>query len=465
MYALMKKHILTTLLLCYFFATPSSAQNPGSWASTKVADYVQAYHLVFADSLHGYVGGKVLGHHYDADFQAYKLFRTIDGGLSWKQLKLPAGSYPFPRSIQAPNDHDLILLGVAGETSNPAVLTSSDAGEHWAVRDSHIYAARFVTMWSAKDGFRDAPGSFGKLSGNMYTRDSGKTYRDEGVDSTFRHYLDNDTVNANVAWPDSLRACYSLYSSIATDTGALPILVTTDQGKKWSARKISIANLAPPLRLTQVYMRKDLNSIWIKSYSAAATFVYSADFGSSWNACRSYVGRIYSIEPSTDHSLWASAVIDTPLNLNSKHNLLLYSSNNGQTWSEDSLAVHDYSVKNLHFIDSTHGWLLAEKDSGLYVFKYSPPLHVRVANTFRQIERLVAFPNPAHDQIAVPLRSGNVLTGISVSDVLGIELSGLRTTFTSNLVTIDVSSLLSGSYIAKLSFEKRVELFPFLVHK
>jgi len=210
--------------------TVSDVKRDGTTRAAEESIRVDSRHdllyLTFVDSLHGWF----------ADTNE-AVFRTVDGGLNWRRLRVPlqpnaeiTGLTFFDRAsgwITVRETHR------PGTDFTNRILGTTDGGESWTVQSSEINRAisaiRFVDKkigWAAGTKIVREPSLYGDLL-VLSTEDGGETWADrsKGVSSFSEHDTSNmqDVVDLGVTNHNSVRIL----------TGDNRIIETHDGGLNW----------------------------------------------------------------------------------------------------------------------------------------------------------------------------------------------------------------------------------------
>ena len=119
---------------------------------------------------------------------------------------------------------------------------------------------------------------------------------------------------------------------------------------------------------------------------------------------------------------------------------LYFSSDNGATWSKDTITFDGNSIGRMVWFSPTNGYVVTWSDSSTYLYHYSIPDSTKeIVQTpvYTIATPLTVFPSPAQLQISI-VPFGSVIT---IVDVLGHPYDCSR-----NVNTLDVSSLPPGVY-------------------
>ncbi len=139
-----------------------SADGGNTWTGARSFD--QPIHsLGFADAYTGYAGGANA-----------EVFKTTDGGLSWRKLWINAPAFPNEfrkpfRAVATPSDSVVLCVAGAGYEAG-AIARSADAGANWFV-DEFSFELRDILFFDALEGLACG---FGVM---MRTTDAGVTWK------------------------------------------------------------------------------------------------------------------------------------------------------------------------------------------------------------------------------------------------------------------------------------------------
>jgi len=142
------------------------------------------------------------------------------------------------------------------------------------------------------------------------------------------------------------------------------------------------------------------------------------------------------------------------------HALIYHTSNEGETWSAAPDTIADFILVSLHAPDTDHAWAVG---IGGKIYKgVRTPLGINQMSLNIDVS---IYPNPATEIINVELTSkNNELVSYSLLDVSGrlIESGKWRLNTTNSRFTLNLSDVVKGVYLLKLSTEKGQNTFRVL---
>jgi hypothetical protein len=442
-----------------------------SWRPIKISDENWTpTTVVFADSLHGFVGG---GSNAIRDQGAYYLYETTDGGETWTKNTfkgldtLPReNGYPEEKLIW-PLGESLFLLGSGGCNA----VVSLDSGQTWSRRPK----LSMLDIWGMQYMFSPSSGVSYDASLNIFraTQDSAKHFDQKRFDSIAA----NNPPSSAFDYSDSLHWLYFPYG----DTGLVSV-VTADGGRHWATYHTAFtSSLEGGGQYThdtifgQPYFQKGTGNVWITPSvtsnglqvpSLNFALAHSTDYGKSWRADSSLTPRVYQVAPVTASSLWLTATSADTIFWQNPVDRFYFSNDTGKTWIIDSTSAKGFYLLNLYFPDSLHGWALASKSDSInanvsyaYIFKYVGTTAGIATATKASEPTLHLYPNPASTQLNATFDKGGQL---DVLDMLGRICLRSQTPLNSNSLTLDISGLRSGAYLFQLSHGSSTQVERFM---
>jgi hypothetical protein len=438
--------VVTNLEFGIASTSPVSAQRT-AWTRVHIADSVNLYSVVFADSLTGYAIGEGTVH------PLYTvLFRTLDGGQHWSQLPLLVnGSKPpfvsgFSSVILAPSDAIVYLANVG----NYGLLRSTNKGDSWDSVSGMQYAPNWV-MWTSSKGGRlnCATGA----CATEVTEDSGRTFSSKGhTNDTFYYSYFPPYTSMGPCWPDSLRWVFPT----KVDSG-VGLFLTSDAGAHWSVDTLT-GQFQVSLR--EACTIPSSKNIWIL-YTQQSGHPHSSEvgFSSNWGATWTVVDTllppvILKMLPVGERDIWlAASNSDSLIHIN-PINQIWHSTDNGRSWMVDSISLLGANIRDFTFSDPQHGWAIYDtvKVPGLwdqvvsaYVYIYNAST-AEVKSVTKPTASLDIFPNPASGTVTISGFDQPTTATVELIDQLGRVVKRTVTT-NGNPITLSTSDLPDGYYL------------------
>jgi len=434
--------LLMKSLLCLLLFLPSIAiAQQSQWKIVKVDSFFVPLQVTFVDSDVGYVGG------YQTKFPGYYLlFRTSDGGATWRDISPVFDSAPviFRTPFYAPScptRHDIFLC-------EGWVDYSPDSGETWITRNDYGSPRAWVNA-------------------QMFTPAMGYLYNEQDV----TNYKTEDTIKSFVQigqqesdfiyWVDSLYGIMPIY-----DTAGMRWQSTTDGGLDWPS------GFQPgfPPAAGSVFFSAKSRALWFyQSYNTTATYqsrVYpysfwgTPDLGATWEADTSFAGRVLSMGAVGD-AVWLS--ISSGDTLTRYHPAeWLAMSYDGVHWDIDSTSVKGLNISAIAFTDASHGWAVGNDTTSFnptvsltdstvgYILKYvGAPLAV-AQEVQPSLPTLDLSPNPAQNLLHYQIATFHPVLRAEAVSVLGNFIECPLRSVAGSEGDVDISALAPGMYMMRL---------------
>ncbi len=447
-YRISRYRQLLAAALAIFFTSPAAAtaQLPGHWELAFSGPHWVFTGMQFHDSFHGVV---MMAYGTSAslttsDAGAHWLF-TNDSGLVLDPIDFHA--------MDMPTDSNVYIL------SDVASNYSSDGGVSWRQYKLAIPVTGPPSSW------RIFPHGIGRAI----------TIADQQLiwtcSDSARYFYDVQSYDGPTY--DSIRDAIILDTNqFWVSNAAGEMVQTLDGGKTWSWISVipgldtlhSLAWISTTpvsgrfyVTLDRGIIPKDKNSQWdstVKSPTLAADFVETTDDGGTWRIDSSLGSpRIYQLESPGQGKLWAfvgpnpsfylwysfrpTLVWPSPA---FHADSLLYSPDDGRHWFEDTTFLGD-TLMQMCWPDSAHGYIAAERNDSLLVYRFVPQsLGIVRAQPVQSVTEV--YPNPAAETVTI---AGAPLSRMSLLDILGRD--ALRATIPpTGTLTLDVSGLPRGMY-------------------
>ncbi len=464
---------IAILIFCSdLYAQPAG----GKWTAMPLLPVLSKGHMVFADSLVGYYIGVDTG------------YVTKTGGLTWTAMTFPPNARPAPDFLFAPDHNTIMSFQKNTLDSNgvqfPGVIMSSDMGATWSLISNEVIPqfTEALTMWTAKDGFRIWLDSKTLMDTCAITHDGGKTFGDIRGDATLEKYiskLSNGSNNGNLSiqsnWSDALHGVIAVASK---DAGAFPILLTSDGGHTWTEHYMKY-NGDSTLRLSTAYLYGS-QSVWVTPSSTQTPpregyfLYYSPDFGATWKTTDTLKSQFFiKLAPVSATASWA-AVVGANRNIASTSNLIDYKDISGP-WNNvytvrPATGFYSLTIKDIQFIDSTHGWVLAifvvglgsTDDQYAHIFRFATTAPDAVSSVTENTH-LRCVPNPASENVRIDgLSNGEIVKEVKLINTLGKQCSYLMGS-TGTAIELDVRDQPNGCYFLTITTSLRTENIPVMV--
>lgn len=169
------------------------------------------------------------------------VYRTTNGGLSWKQLPSPAADSLDYRTLWA-FDEQTAIIGSAGQ---PAIIyRTADAGQHWQAVYTDTTAQAFfdaLAFADKKNGLMMSDPVYGSFL-LLKTTDGGKNWQPvskENIPTAGEAEAGFAASNSGMQWLNEKEALF------ATGGSQVRVLSTTDGGESWSSVATPMAANSP----------------------------------------------------------------------------------------------------------------------------------------------------------------------------------------------------------------------------
>ncbi len=303
------------------------------------------------------------------------IWKTTDGGTSWKPLKDFMENLSISSLVIDPNHHNTIWAGTGEGFYNldairgEGIFKSTDGGATWiqltdTKREEFYYVNKLAfdpntnTLWAAT------------RKGLYYSTDGGTTFKTKlhGSNGGNVHCTDLEISNSN---PSIIIAAFGLFNPSQ-------IWRSTDGGATWAFNY----NLTGVGRIEMTIAPSNKNIIWASFYDlkdqGIAKMAFSSNGGTTWDStkvvpgpsyskAKTYAGKqgwydnILAIDPDNPNIIWAGGID------------LWKSSNGGSSWKQISnwyrATGYQYIHADFHaiaFAPSNHNIIYVGNDGGVY---------------------------------------------------------------------------------------------------
>lgn len=338
------------------------------------------------------------------------ILKTTNGGQSWNTQTSGTN-----QSLMAVYFLDANTGFVSG--SSGTILKTIDGGTTWTNQSlTSSYAYMNIDFGTASTGYcRDNHGSIIK------TINGGTTWTFQSSGNGLGSVYDLDFIDANTGY------------TVGGMNGN--IQNTVNGGTNWTNQASGTIN--------DLYACDVVDASRCFAVGDAGTILSTNDGGANWTSQTSgttaSLQDVYFYNATTG---WAIGYGGT----------ILHTSNGGNTWSAQTSGT-SVNLLQASFVDSNTGWVLGE--NGVLLTLKNAPLSLTQESKTKNTQ---VYPNPCRQQLSIDLV--NPTTNIEVLDLLGRSQLQLQTL--SVKPTVNLSTLPSGSYILRLSFEQDItEQVPF----
>jgi hypothetical protein len=350
----------------------------------------------------------------------YPVYKTVDGGGSWRELNTPGTNYDNPTTDIAMTDSSHIWF----VTSNGKIYSTSNGGSAWTLQYCDTSITKYIDyieMFNANEGvaMADAP-SAGKPAVFLHTSNGGTVwtpvlptgFEGEHSGDDWRRI---DFVDKNVGYfyASKLGVPYK-----TTDGGATWKAVPFPQ--KIMAQSLNFYNAS--IGLAAVYMGADRIAPWLYR---------TTDGGASWKFLK-----------VTDDKGWGNDIEFVPGDPSkvwyTSYEGMFFSSDTGSTWVKQSFDSASVKGRDIKLVAGNIGWFGCDSKA-VYRTTQSAVVFNLQTSVNRSAQALPAsfalnqnFPNPFNPSttisFALPARSHVTLDifdlmGRHVASILSEELS------------------------------------------
>lgn len=462
----------------------------------------------------------------DMSYRPYILYRTLDGGKTWDKINLSkvygsdttnyegnASTACYPGTFEATTSN-AICLSSPGYPTNDTLkfYWSENNGTSWAryptlhpivavpndfailsiPHDKDIIALRRGADYDFPD-----EKNIGKLA---YSVTGGIVFDDIRGDNTFVAYSNGASGggvgNGSFDYFDDSTWVLPVADTINDKMGidstkpySLVTLLSQDKGYSWQAYPNIIPHL-PSCRNINFHPQCMRGTSNIYAFTGATdggmvynqdshnfgfpdfgvNYIFSSDYGKSWSTDTSWGknrrGR-YAVAPG---EVWCTAVAHDSVTEDAPAKWIVHTTDFGKTWDIDSTSLFNdgfYDARVITFTDKNHGWIYAQPldRSKILIFKYFPRNKEGTAFGVIPLDYFYkVYPNPANDITTIELTNRVRISDIEFFDIFGRkhicahEIEGDAMT-----AHIHTDKLLSGCYLAHISFQKGNYVVPFIV--
>jgi photosystem II stability/assembly factor-like uncharacterized protein len=435
------------LLLCLFFAANTYAQTDfwTEYATSQPAASTGMRSISIVDANVTWLSNSC-GTTGCTTIRRYS--KTTDGGLTWTTADINLGS--TSANLEIANicglSADVAYASVFPKATSPGgIWKTIDGGTTWTKQATALFNdvdsfTDLVYFWDANNGV-----ALGDPAGGYYeiytTTDGGTTWvrtpsspaliadaggQDYGLTNQF-------TVTGNSIW-------------VGTTYGK--ILKSTDHGYTWSIVQSPIADFGGGIHGTiagDMAFSDEMNGLLqTNDYQLFST----TDGGATWNTVP-YTGILRNFGLSGIPGL-PNSYISVGEDLDTTTRGSSFSNDGGLTWvsinDQPDLSYVQGSV--VAFLNSTTGFASGFSSSltvgGIYKWNGNPLL---ATTAFSNDKQFNLAPNPTTGIFSL---SGNNITHVMITDVLGKEISNTSYSAINN-VSVDISSYKTGVYMVKVT--------------
>jgi hypothetical protein len=525
-------HIFRNIAIVFFilFGCASLPAQTNRWnlVAKIPEDSLSSPQLFFADSIHGYLLAFKPYNLANQFYENFILYRTIDGGKTWQKIDFHTilgadtalYSDNFLLRFYAASPNSCVISNaenVIGFSQTQDTLTfywSENNGTSWfptrtshgtnvsdylieaAPHDHEIIALRI----NNDDPSNSTPGQFGvsatngaifddirwdsTLLGNILIENF--DYHGEVNNHSFDYFDDSTWIitvsdNNNAEYNDPTKP-YSLVTLLAKEFDN-----DADPGKYWEAYKNIIPYYPSSLLAKYFDMHCVRGTSYVYLFSGyggqgqypffGINYLYSSDYGVSWNADSSFAinSRSYrrAYAASAPAEVWSSVI---PFYLsdiypNTPAIWIAHSTNFGKTWDIDSSSLHInenqyYDGQVMTFSDKNHGWMFAQsvKGQGSAIFRYEGITNAVRAIPQESSTHFSIYPNPAGNETTIHSSNDHQISSIEIFDVLGRKQScQYEIKNEPSSAILKTNELLTGSYFARIRNSYGINIMPFVV--
>ncbi len=433
-------------LFCLLLAPGLLHAQQGQWTRFRIADSLVAQQVVFSGSEVGYVSG-----YSTADKSPiFHLFRTSDGGATWKELILDTFKMKYDSrfTVSAPTRRDIFV-------NSPDYSFLDNTGDYFLVStDSGV-------TWSRRN-FGPGPRMedcrmFTAAMGYAYNNADVTIYKTEDSARTWSKPISYQWVSATPpVWSDSERGLFLLYDS----TTGVSNWNTMDGGLDWNYNHQAIDTettlIAAPDAGTLLYYTPYDPALGWQQIRSPYSYYRSTDLGATWEGKQQFAGRVLSAAAIGDAVFFGISDGDT---LTMSHPASVFAmSHDGVNWNLDSTSAQGLNIHSIVFTDSAHGWAIgndphtAYQDSTVaYLLKYigAPLLGVRQEAV---VERpsIEFSPNPATSVVHFRIGGTESVLRADAIDMLGMDRECPLRFANGVSGDVDISALPPGAYLLRL---------------
>ncbi len=289
----------------------------------------------FADTQHGWVIGEYEEVGRVLDYQGLRvMLRTVDGGATWKRVRLPGSEWPYlPKQVCFVDRQNGWVLGQSDGMHT--LLRTEDGGRTWEHQT--------VDFWQRVTGiaFTSATRGYAVSWSKVYrTDDGGKTWqimRDEWPAGKNTHWTSVDAVGEHV-WVSNASRVYSFEPQM---------IASSDGGQTWAELASPPALYAPPTFVSAAHG-------WGLSRGAVQGIIATDDGGASWSTryADMWGSDSWNVDPL---GLDIEAVDALHVIAVGSFGTITRTSD-GSTWSRPSGTVSTADLVDVSFPDALHGW-------------------------------------------------------------------------------------------------------------
>lgn len=206
--------------------------------------------------------------------------------------------------------------------------------------------------------------------------------------------------------------------------------------------------------------------------SAGVNYLYSTDFGNTWEIQRSFaaVRRAYELVGSNE--VWFTLIGNPkPHNVYSRAYIIARTTDNGISWEFDSTTLENFEQKLdgriIASTDSRHIWIAATDEGRSYIFRYDAneqPRDVQPEMFLRggYGTHYTLNPNPASEIVYIDLYRYLLINEVTAINILGVEQI-VPATITGSRVELDVRTLPIGHYTLRIMHNWGISVIPLVV--
>lgn len=399
------RKVVFPFLVMVILQIQANAQNQWQKVTSPVSENFTS--VCFINATHGWIVS-----------DAGTILSTANGGMTWQVDKHT--DYHFESVHFVDSSFGAIVGWHKKSTDSSLILITHNGGGKWS-DISHPRATGLYDVFFINDSIGWAVGDKDTIGWILYSDDSGTHWNKQmnviGVTSILYsvHFRNKDTG----------KICGQFGTFLHTNNGGII-------GNGWA------------LEISNPSKTKDLYSVYTFGLTggctvgADGTVLYTLDNFSNFITQKSNTTDTLNAVhgPPSSTSLWAVG----------NNGTIIFSQNYLLGWSKQNSGV-TANLNDLYMVSNSNGWAVG--DSGT-ILHFSPLTgsHVEYWNP-----KVMVYPNPAHDQLAIELDGGATDITVQLIDLTGQTVFKNQMEATKKM-KLDVSSLTPGVYFLNLRSQK-----------